>query len=430
MWEWLRKASAKPEELKDWTLEAPGLAMFELFTGGARSTSSGETVGPESAMRVPAALGAARAIAESMASLPLKVYRRGVGESREVDREHPANAVIEQPAPWCSGYELRLALAYDAIKYGQAFAYAVRGGGKVRELHRALWGSMTYGIDVATQEPTYKLTTDGERIFNWRDIVHLTPLPPSQVGALPMSLVSAAAEPIGMAATMAKHGGNLFRNGARPGGAISLKKPISPSAFERLKASWKRRFSGDGTGETAILEDGATWTALTMNSVDAQYLETWRHQILEISRVFRVPPSMLSELDRATHLNAEEMGLQFVAFCLRPWADLFAGAFSRVLLTPAERSTFFLAFDFDDLERGNMGSRLDALGKAVANGVYVPNDARAKENLSPKPGGDDLRVPLNSVVPGTARDVGTAVPSAMPSPAPAAGEPPKLRAVQ
>lgn len=421
-----RRQAAKPEETKDWTLDAPGIAMFELFAGGARSTSSGETVGPESAMRCPAALGAMRTIAETLASLPLQVCRRGAGNSREVDYEHPANAVLRQPAPWQSGLELRLALAYDAMRHGQAFAYAVRGGGKVREMHRALWGSMTYGIDAFTQEPSYRLSANGVRIFGWQDVVHVTPLPPSQVGTLAMSLVSAAAEPIGMAQSMARHGGNLFRNGARPGGAITLKKPISPSAFERLKASWKRRFSGEGAGETAILEDGATWTSLVMNSVDAQYLETWRFQILEISRVFRVPPHMLAELDRATHANSEELGLQFVAYCMRPRADLFESAFERVLLTPEERQTYYLEHDFDDLEKGNMTNRLDALGKAVVNGVYTFDEARAKENLAPKY--DSLRVPLNSVEPGTARDMGNPASDAVPQP-PTAMLPPKLRAV-
>ncbi len=67
--------------------------------------------------------------------------------------------------------------------------------------------------------------------------------------------------------------------------------------------------------------------------MDAQFLELRKFQILEICRVFRVPPSMIYDLDRATWSNGEQQGKEFLTYCLEPWLRalevLFAGRFSQ-----------------------------------------------------------------------------------------------------
>lgn len=410
-----KKSRRKAEQLEEkaWTLDAPGAELLSLF-GAGTATASGETVGPDSALRVPAVVAAVRTIAETLSSLPIHVYRRGADGSRQRDRDHAAAKVLDRPAPWLGPYEFKLRLIFDAIRHGQAFAVAARGGDTVRELHRIAPGGMRVEYDPATGEPTYKLsrTTGGDRTYQWDDVVHLVPVPSD--GA-PVSLISLAREAIGFASTLEKHGARLFGNGARPSGILSFADKLSPVEIKNRVAVWNAVHGGGRSGGTAVMDRSASYTGLTLNSVDLQYIELRRHQVLEIARVFRVPPHMLAEMDRATHANSEELGLQFVAYCIRPWCDLIEGALSRVLFSEAERDTHFLEFQLDDLLRGNILQRFDALNKAIGGPWLTANEGRAVENRPDIDGGSKLNLPQ-----------GVAAPSAD---APATEQPSNLRVV-
>ncbi|MCJ2033162.1 phage portal protein [Methylobacterium sp. J-068] len=394
------RRKAEQHEEKAWTLDAPGDELLALF-GAGTTTASGEAVGPESALRVPAVVAAVRTIAETLSSLPIHVYRRGADGSRQRDRDHAAAKVLDRPAPWLGPYEFKLRLIFDAIRHGQAFAVAARAGGTVRELHRIVPGGMRVEYDSATGEPNYKLSgqTGGDRTYRWSDVVHLVPVPSD--GA-PVSLISLAREAIGFASTLEKHGARLFGNGARPSGILSFEEKLSPVEIKNRVAVWNAVHGGGRSGGTAVMDRKATYTGLTLNSVDLQYLELRRHQVLEIARVFRVPPHMLAEMDRATHANSEELGLQFVAYCIRPWCDLIEGALSRVLFSEAERDTHFVEFQLDDLLRGNILQRFDALNKAIGGPWLTPNEGRAVENRPDIEGGSKLNLPQGVAAPSDA----------------------------
>lgn len=389
----MSKKSRRKDQIEEkaWTLDEPGAEMLGLFGAGGM-TAAGEPVGPESAMRVPAVAAAVRTISETIASLPIHVFQRAEDGGRERDREHPAAKVLERPSPWCDAYTFRLRLVMDAIKHGRGIAVAARGGGEVRELHRVAPGVLRVELDDATGEPSYVLTpkTGGERTYRWQDVVEIVPVP---TDGAPPSLISLGREAIGFAMTLQKHGSRLFANGARPSGLLSFEGALSATEIRNRVALWNAAHGGGKSGGTAAMDRKATYVMLGLSSVDAQFLELWRFAILEIARVFRLPPHMLGELDRATHANSEEMGLQFVSYTLRPWLDMIEGALTRVLLTEAERETHFLEFQLDDLTRGNIVQRFAALRSAVGGPWMTPDEARAIENRPAIDGGDKLNAP-------------------------------------
>lgn len=79
-------------------------------------------------------------------------------------------------------------------------------------------------------------------------------------------------------------------------------------SVEEARAAWATTHEAGENGKTAILYDGAEFKPLTFNSTDAQFLENRQFQILEVARCFRVPPSMLFDLARATWSNTEQLG--------------------------------------------------------------------------------------------------------------------------
>jgi HK97 family phage portal protein len=392
-----REEKAAPPAVERATLSNPDDELFALLTGGyGVGTASGENVGPQSALRVPAVLAAVRVIANTVASLDVRVMRlQGDGVELE-DYAHPANAILASPVPWQGRFTYFQQLAFDALKHGVAYAVANRIRGEVREMIRLRPGSLACDLNLDTGEPSYRY---GDRVYSWRDVAHIQPIP-SDNGEL-TSVVGLAREGIGFAGTLQKHGARLFANGAKPGGILSIKpaegeKTVSATVLKRVAEVWNKTFGGSGAGKTAALPADVSYQSLSMNSVDAQYVELWKLAILEIARAFGVPPQFLQDLERTTHSNAEELGLQFVQFCIAPFCELFTEAHERVLFTPEERRTHYIRFDYSDLLRPNTQALFDAMTKGVAGGVLSPNNARRRIGEQPVEGGDTLLVPLNT----------------------------------
>ena len=142
-----------------------------------------------------------------------------------------------------------------------------------------------------------------------------------------------------------------------------------------------------------------------MTSTDAQFLESRRFQIEEIARLFRVPPPMLFDLQRATWSNSEEMFQQFLTMTLRPWLDAWAWAYARCLLSADERRLgVYVEFVIDDLLTANAATRATVYGQYRAMGAMNANEVRNGLNLPHVAGGDTFANP--NITPGRIPAVG------------------------
>jgi len=216
-------------------------------------------------------------------------------------------------------------------------------------------------------------------------------------GRAPLSI---AREAIGVAVVLERHASRLFGRGARPSGVLSFPKGLGEESVKKARAAWRATHEGDDTGgSTAILYDGAEFMPLTFNSTDAQFLENRKFQILEIARAFRVPPSMLFELDRATWSNGEQQGMEFLTYTLEPWLRALEGALRRALLSDEERAGLVIRFDRDDLTRADLSTRSTAINSLIASRTISPNEARSWLGLPPRAGGDEFLNPNITAAP-------------------------------
>lgn len=378
------------------TLASPSPELLALL--GATPTASGVGVTAETAMRCPAVYASVKVIAESVAQLPLHLYRKAASGVKERAEDHPLFELLhDQANDWTSAFEFRLTMQTALCLHGNAFAFINRADGKVFELIPIPSTAVALEVDAVTMEPSYRVTaSDGtQRVYDRTEIFHLKTLGTScHIG---MSPIVQAKEAIGLALAMEEHGARLFGSGARPSGIFKYSKTLGPEALKRLRESFNAAHSGgSNSGKTLILEDGMEFQSVQFNSVDLQFLEMRRHQVAEIARVYRIPLHLLQDLERTTHANAESMGQQFLSLTLLPWLKMWEGAIRRALLTPEERRELYAEFMTDDLARADLAARFEAYAKAVTNGLLSPNEVRAAENRSPYPGGDQFRLPLNT----------------------------------
>jgi HK97 family phage portal protein len=332
------------------SLASPDAALLELF--GAVPTAAGITVSAESALRVPGVAAAVRIISEAVATLPTQP---------------------EMPAwnSWTSAFDgLRQLVADALVQDCGGIAWVNRVNGKVAEIIRYQRGVINVALDANTGEPTY---TIGARVLDPRDVIHVRNL----FDRCPVTL---AREAIATAIVLEQHASRLFGNGAKPSGVLSIKGLSGVNAIENVRTAWLAAHGPGKSGNTAVLSGDAKYEQLTLTSVDAQFLEMRVFTLAEISRAFRVPLPMLSDLSRATWSNSEQQGREFLVYCLEPWLRAVEAAFARVGIS--------ITFDRDDLSRASLSERAQAYSSLIASRVINPNEARAWEGLPSYTGGD------------------------------------------
>lgn len=353
-------------------------------------------VTPMTALQIAAVFSCVRVLSESLAALPLIVYERsGRGKQRAIN--HPLYRLMHDlPNPEHTSVEMRMLLQGHLVSWGNAYAQIVWNQ---RAQVMELWPLRPDCMTVERREDwslnyRYSSVEYGTIDFQWYEILHLRGLGfDGLVGYSPIRLMERT---LGVSNKLELYGDKFYDNGARPG--LLLKHPgkLSQQAFTRLLNSWEARHQGiENAHRVAILEEGLDVTTIGIPPQDAQFLETNKFQRSQIASIFRVPPHMIGDLERATFSNIEQQSIEFVTFTMAPWLAIWEQAISRDLLAPAERERYFAEFLVDGLLRGDTASRYQAYQSAITTGWMTPNEAREKENLNPLDGGDALLQPLN-----------------------------------
>lgn len=359
------------------------LALF-----GAIPTTSGLSIGPGNALRVPAVACAVSLISETTGTIPVKLYDR---KDKSALTDHPAHRLVHDEAnPWTSAQALREALTADALLTGNGYALVTRGStDQPLEMHR-LDPAKVQPRQEPDGEPFYLVSYDqGQKRHPFTDILHVQAFG----GVAPINL---AREAIALALSFEGHIGAVFANGGRPSGVIKAQKSMDAEAKKKLAASWFNTHGGKNAGSTALLDEGMDYQPLSMTLADTQFAENRLEQIREIARAFRVPPTMLFELSRGTWSNTEEMARQFYSITLKPWLTQWTWAYARCLLTPKERTNFYVEFVTDDLLTTDTAARAAAYGQYRSMGAMTANEVRAGLNLPPRKDGDRLSNPYTT----------------------------------
>lgn len=360
------------------------------FIRGTDLDSGGEgvNVSEESSLRISAVYACVKVIAESIASLPLHLIHEDKGIKKRA-RDHPLYGVLHDLAnEETTSLNFREAMLASLLLWGNAYARIEQKAGYVS----ALWFLNPQQMEVIRDRQNgrliYRYTTDtvGQTIdYSPREIFHVLGF--SLDGIKGVSPIQLARQTIGLTMATEEYGAKFFSNGARPGGV--LEHPGVVKDPDRLRASWNAQFQGSKNGhKVAVLEEGLKYHTIGIPPDEAQFLETRKFQLSEICRIFRVPPHMIADLDRATFSNIEHQAIEFVQHTLRPWIVRFEQAVYKCLLSKEERHLYYARFNVDGLLRGDYSSRMQGYAVGRQNGWLSANDIRELEDLNPIPGGD------------------------------------------
>jgi len=369
---------------------------WENIFGGATSTFAGVEVTVEGAMASAVVYACVRVLSESLAMLPLPVYRRLPNGGKERATNHPLYSILhDSPNPEMTSFEWRELAIQHCATWGNHFS-EIETAANGRPI--GLWplrpdrmiglqrvnGALRY---------EYSLPKGGTVYLRSDQVLHIRFMGNGLWGISP---IRQQANSIGLDLGTEEYGARFFGNGARPG--VVLKHPgvLSDSARRNISNAWTAEHGGlENAHRVRVLEEGMDLDTIGVPPEEAQFLETRKFQRSVIAGWFRIPPHLVGDLEKATYSNIEQQELEFHKNSLTPWIRRVDQRMGLSLLSLNERRTYFVEHLINALMWGDSAARASYYATAIQNGWMNRNEVRSLENLNPYEGGDQYLVPLN-----------------------------------
>lgn len=360
-------------------------------------------VTPELAMQLSAVYACVRILAESVAQLPFILQREGTDGSKTRIKDHWLYRLFaKRPNDFQNPFEFREMMEGHCALRGNAYAF-MRGNAKGEVTDLLPLNPSRVGIEMLS-DTNYRYVVsnrDGSKtIVNRGAMFHLRGL--SGDGILGINPIEAQRRSIASGLAAQDYGTRCFQNDARPGGWIEY-----PGQFKddeqrrRFRERWQEMQSGANRGKAAVLEFGMKWHDVGLTNEDAQFIETRKFSVSEIARIFRIPPHMIGDLEKATFSNIEQQSLEFVIHTLTPWLVRWEQAIESTFLD-SEDDDLDVVFPTLSLLRGDVQARANYYHNGILDGWLTRNEARVAEDRNPLPGLDEPLRPLNMVEEGDA----------------------------
>jgi HK97 family phage portal protein len=355
------------------TLQQPA-QWFIDFLSGNPGGERGPIVNEFTALQYAALYACVSLIAGTVASLPLKVYRKRAdgGQDEASDRPEWKRLQVEFN-PNTSAMSGREAGLGHLLTWGNSYCQIVRNRLPAREVIRL----QPLGPDIVcpdvnekgelVYEITNRETGKVEATLGRDEVVHVAGFGfDSMTG---YSMVRAAKTAIRTGMAQDREAERFVTRGTRPPGAIKM--PLGKKfADEKQAMKFRETFrkihnTEDGNLSILILEDGADWITLGIDPVRRSYWRSRKYSPQEICSIYHVPPHMVGMMEKVTSWGTgiEEMTIGFVVYCLLPILRRVEQEYTRKFF--GDSGEYFVEHVLSGLLRGDM------LKQAQAIQIYV-----------------------------------------------------------
>jgi HK97 family phage portal protein len=352
------------------------MTLAELLAESSTPTHAGVPVGTDQAMRLSAVWACIRLLADSVSTLPVDVFRRGEREPLE-----PPPILVAPAAGW-GLHEWLEAVMRSLLLRGNAYGLVVARGADLRPSQVELVHPDAMAVKV-----------NGEGMIEYR--LHGKPWPAEDTwhvkafrqAGLPegLSPIEHARQQVGLGLAVEKYGATWFGDGAVPPGTFkNTEATIEQADADEIKG---RLLNAIRKREPMVHGKDWQFTPIAVKPEESQFIETARLNVAAIARVFGVPPELIAgeASNSQTYASVEMRGIDFLTFGVRPWLVRLEAAIGSLL--PRGQ---FVRFNPGGLLKATTKESYEALEIGIRSGLLTPNEARAKQDLPPLPGGDQL----------------------------------------
>lgn len=377
MWSFRLRADPEPEKTETESNEDALL----------RASLSDDYMTRDQAMNVPAFAACVNKIAETVSTIPIRLYRLVDGKLEAVEDDTRVRLLNDDTGDTLDGVQFKRALVRDYLMGKGGYAFINRTGNRIRSLHYVRESEVSF---LFTSDPIFKDYDIMIQGTKYKPFEFLKVLRNTEDGRSGRSVVDENSEVLSVAYHSLKYEKNLVKTGGNKKGFVKSAKKLAEPAIKALKAAWRRLYQNN-TENVVILNEGLEFQEASNTSVEMQLNENKKTNSDEICKLFNMPPAMIN--GGAT----EQDKTNFVQYCLNPILKEFECALNRDLLLESEKGSFYFAADTSELTKGDIEKRFRAYETACKNGFMQIDEIRLRENMPPL-GLDFVRLGLQDVL--------------------------------
>lgn len=351
-------------------------------------------------------------IANSIAQLPLKVYKRGENDSRERDRDSVAAKLLWLPNADQTEYEFIRGLVTEILVFGRNYVWLLpdpesESGWQARIVPTE-WIISTEKKNVYGPNKI-KISVDGLGTVEVprEEFVPFSTYSPGNPGGY-VSPISALRQTLEEQIQAGRFRRELWKSSGRLNAQIVRPKDVQPWTEETRK-KWIEAFreawgaGGSKAGSIPVMEDGMEIKPFSTSFKEAQWTESVKLSRESVAAAYGINPSLVWHSDAQTYASSKDNARALYAECLGPILQMLQQRINAFMLPKigAEPGTY-CEFDLTEKVKGSFEERAGIIQASVGGPWLTRNEARRDNNLPPIPGGDELITPLNVTTGGQA----------------------------
>lgn len=347
----------------------------------------------DTAMTLSAVFACIKILVESVATLPLQMFKLNTDGSRTQVKDHDLIRLLNnKPNRYQTRVEFFEQLMLNLVA-GNCFSKRDYIGKKMVSLQVINSGSVDLKLN-ANGDPIYECQINGKKVeYKENQIWHVKLF---GTGLMGMSPIAYGAQSIGIGLAGNEKTTRLMSNGAKPTGALKTEKYLKKEQRDALRSELNILVNGDD-GELPVLEGNMQFEKISLTPADLELIEVRKMSVEEACRFFGVPPILVYLTESSTMWGSgiSEIVDGFYKFGLRPYLERIEESIRIHLLPREEWDDYEFEFKTKDLLRASYMQRITSNKDRILSGQSSPNEIRREEGDMPDPNGDFLLVPVN-----------------------------------
>lgn len=338
----------------------------------------GETITREKALTLPAVSGAVDFISNSVASMPVKLYKYKQGKVEEVEDDARVRMLNGDTGDTLDAFQMKKAMVEDYLLGKGGYCYINRNRNEVIGLH---YVEEIYISVMKNFKPIFKdyvILVEGEE-YKPYDFIKL--LRNTKDGASGVGLTVEVSKALETAYQTLLYQLSLVKTGGNKKGFLKSQRKLGQDEIDVLKEAWRKMYANN-ENNVAILNNGLEFQEASNSSVEMQLNESKKTLQEEINNLFHI---------------SDDFWLTFKE-AIYPIIKAFETALNRDLLLEKEKKNYFFEFDVKEILKASIQERFNAYKTAKETGWMTLNEIRKEENRDYIEGLDVVNVGLGAVL--------------------------------
>ena len=325
------------------------------------------------AMQIPAVAACIGLISDTIAMMPVKLYRENGTETEEVKGDVRVSLLNDNTGDTLDGFQFKKALVTDFLLTGAGYAYINRKRNKVESLHYV--DPLRASVSV-NQDPIFKsldLQVNGTTYPEY-DFIRMTRM--SRDGVSGAGILQENLDALTIAYNTMLFENALVATGGNKKGFLKAEGKVTAESLEQIKTQWSNLYKNN-TENVIVLNSGLSFQEASQTSVEMQLNENKRTNAQGIYTILRTPKTLIeggaSETD----------SVNWSKYCIMPIVSALQTALNKGLLLSKEQGSYYFAVDMKEVMKADDLTRWQAYEIASRNGLMQADEIRYQEDLPP-----------------------------------------------